>query len=220
LSSQLHTIAGLYAIADRGFNPFGSTAELARKYLEGGARIVQLRMKSASNASDVEGEARQIMKLKGEFDFTFIVNDRVDVALEVGADGVHVGKNDESIDSIKARSGGKLIVGYSSHSKDEAVEAERRGADYVAFGAIFPTRTKGAGHPVQGLEALEGVAKSVRIPLVAIGGIGRHNVQDVIGAGADAIAMITSLSMADDVVAEVRWFVNVFKDGVTRGGVD
>ena len=206
-------IAGLYTIVDRDFNPFDSMAELARRYLEGGVRIVQLRMKDASNASkasnasNVENEAREIMALKSEYDFTFIVNDYVDIALEVGADGVHVGENDEAIESIRERAGGKLIVGYSSHSKDEALAAEEQGADYVAFGAIFQTKTKGPGHPVQGIERLRDVAAALEVPLVAIGGICRGNVKDVLAAGADSVAMITALSQAADVTAETGWFI-------------
>jgi thiamine-phosphate pyrophosphorylase len=218
LNRRATAIGGLYAIADRDFNPFDSMAMLARKYLEGGAKIIQLRMKGASNASkarnasNAEKEAREIVKLKGEFGFTFIVNDYVDVALEVGADGVHVGENDEPVANIRKRAGNK-IIGYSSHSFEEALKAERDGADYVAFGAIFQTRTKGPGHPVQGLGRLKEVASSVRIPVVAIGGIKRENVMDIVAAGANAVAMITALSQARDIVAETGWFVKAIAGG-------
>lgn len=207
MNRQASNIHGLYAIADRGFNPFGSAAELARKYLEGGAKIVQLRMKDANEEDEVAREAREIMKLKDEFDFTFIVNDYVDVAIDVDADGVHVGANDEPVASIRERAGDDLIVGYSSHSFDEAIAAESDGADYIAFGAIFPTRTKGPGHPVQGLARLKELAGSAGVPVVAIGGITRENVADVVAAGADSVAMITALSQARDVVVETAWFV-------------
>lgn len=208
-------ISGLYAIADRDFNPFDSLSELVRRYLEGGAGIVQLRMKDDKDVrrgtSDVGRNAEEIMKLKGEYDFIFIMNDHVDVALDVGADGVHVGENDEPIEDIRARTGGDFVIGYSSHSKGEAVGAQGRGADYVAFGAVFPTRTKGPGHPIQGLEGLAEVSRSLEIPLVAIGGIGRENIARVIEAGADAVAMITALSQADDVVEETRWFLKAIE---------
>jgi len=215
LSRQATAIRGLYAIADSDFNPFGSMAEFARKYLEGGARIIQLRMKGARDSSEVERELRGVIELKGEFDFTFIVNDYVDVALESGADGVHVGENDEPVTSIRERAGEDLIVGYSSHSLEEALRAQRDGADYVAFGAIFPTRTKGPGHPVQGLGRLEEVAASLQVPVVAIGGITRENVADVVAAGADSIAMITALAQSRDVVAETAWFVKAVSGGAS-----
>jgi thiamine-phosphate pyrophosphorylase len=216
---RAESISGLYTIVDSGFNPFDSLATLARRYLEGGARIVQLRMKTVdasgspksevrSPTSDFRRNAEEIMKLKREFDFTFIVNDYADIALEVGADGVHVGENDEPVERLRARVGEKLLIGYSSHSREEAVEAERCGADYVAFGAIFPTPTKGPGHPVQGLRRLREVASAVNVPLVAIGGIVRENVRGVLAAGADAVAMITALARAENVVAETKWFTD------------
>jgi thiamine-phosphate pyrophosphorylase len=221
LNRRATTIGGLYAIADRDFNPFDSLAMLARKYLEGGAKIVQLRMKDSGPGTRDSGlgtrifrdNALEIMKLKGEFDFTFIVNDYVDVALDVEADGVHVGENDEAVASIRKRAGDDLIIGYSSHSVGEARGAEMDGADYVAFGAIFPTRTKGPGHPVQGLGRLKEIASSVRVPVVAIGGITRENVADVVAVGVDSIAMITAISQARDVVAETAWFVRAIADG-------
>ena len=216
------TISGLYAIADSSYDPFGSLAVLARAYLDGGCRVVQLRMKDAGIGDQGSGiglmrnVAVEIMKLKAEYDFLFIVNDYVDLALDLGADGVHVGANDEGVGSIRARAGGRLIVGYSAHSLDEAVTAARSGADYVAFGAIFPTKTKGPGHPVQGIDKLASVVRAVGRPVVAIGGIGRDNIDDVVQAGAASAAMITALAEAPDVAAETRWFVNRI-EGACRG---
>jgi len=206
------SIRGLYAIADPAWNPHDSLCELARDFLEGGASVVQLRMKKPDDAdpsweSRVEVEAKSIAALKADYDFTFIVNDYVDVALRVGADGVHVGENDMPVDEVKKRVPEGMIVGYSSHSLSEAREAVAKGADYVAFGAIFPTPTKGPGHPVQGTDALKELAASVDVPVVAIGGIVRDNVDLVIEAGADAVAMITGLSRAPSIVEEARWYV-------------
>ena len=216
-------IRGLYAIADSVFNPCASLSELARRFLDGGCRIVQLRMKNSVNrgsGSEVRGlavdgaavlaEARAIARLKAEYDFTFIVNDHADVAAEVGADGVHVGENDAPVAAIKSKYGDRLIVGYSSHSLEEARRAVECGADYVALGAIFPTKTKGPGHPVQGLAKLSELVRSIDVPVVAIGGIGRGNVGDVIAAGASSVAMITALSEAEDIAAEARWFEGCF----------
>ncbi len=209
------TISGLYAIADSSYDPFGSLAVLVRAYLDGGSRVVQLRMKDAGTRTMME-TAVEIMKLKAEYDFQFIVNDYVDLALELGADGVHVGANDEGVGSIRARSDNRLIVGYSAHSLGEAVTAARSGADYVAFGAIFPTKTKGPGHPVQGIDKLASVVRASSRPVVAIGGIGRDNIDDVMRAGAASAAMITALAEAPDVAVETRWFVNRI-EGACRG---
>ncbi len=204
-------IAGLYAIVDSQWNPCATLAALAERYLEGECRLLQLRMKDVRDPGSgirdpMRKEAEAIMRLKDRFDFTFIVNDHADLAREVGADGVHVGENDESVAAIRARHGAHLLIGYSSHSVDEARNAVDAGADYVAFGAIFPTKTKGPGHPVQGLDRLKALAASVDVPVVAIGGITRENVHAVVDAGADAVAMITALSQAQDMVEETKWF--------------
>lgn len=203
-------IKGLYAIADSRWNPCGGLPALVQKFLEGGAKIVQLRVKDGKK-DDVLSIARQIMVFRGGWDFTFIVNDHADVAVAAGADGVHVGENDEPVLAIKKRFGEKLIVGCSSHSIGEARLAEADGADYVAFGAIYPTRTKGPGHPVQGIEKLKELVNTVNAPVVAIGGIGRDNIDEVLSAGARSVAMITALSQADDIASETKWFADKFK---------
>jgi thiamine-phosphate pyrophosphorylase len=198
-------IGGLYAIADRSHSLSATLPSLVHKFLKGGCSVVQLRMKGAT-ATEVRRAAAEVAGLRRDYDFTFIVNDFADVALEVGADGVHVGAADEPIASIRKRAGARLIIGYSAHSLEEARSACEAGADYVAFGAIFPTRTKGPGHPVQGVEALSELVKALPIPVVAIGGIGRENIDAVKGTGVSSVAMITALSHAHDIVAETKWF--------------
>lgn len=200
------TISGLYAIADSSWNPCGSLALLTKKFLDGGCQIVQLRMKERKQ-EDILTEAKAIAAFKGKYNFQFIINDHADIATEVGADGVHVGEHDTSVCELRRRYGNRLIIGYSSHFIDEAKKAEGDGADYVAFGAIFPTKTKRLGYPVQGAMKLAQLIQTMHIPVVAIGGIGRDNVAQVIKAGASAVAAITALSQADDIEAEVRWFV-------------
>ena len=161
-------IRGLYAIADSSFDPCESLPKLAAKYLAGGCRLVQLRIKTKdarpSLWNDLAFEAaKEILKLKKSFDFTFIINDYVDVAAELKADGVHVGKNDMSVGEIRNYVGNRLLIGYSSHSYEEAVAAEKAGADYVALGAIYPTATKGYGHPVVGIETLKRVTQTLKV---------------------------------------------------------
>ena len=135
------------------------------------------------------------------------MNDYWDVAISVGADGVHVGKNDVPVSQIRQKWKDRLIIGYSSHSFKEACQAQSEGADYVALGAIFPTVTKGPGHPILGIEELRKVTQALDIPVVAIGGIKRENVNQVIKAGASAAAMITALTKTEDIIAETSWFV-------------
>jgi thiamine-phosphate pyrophosphorylase len=210
---RAEVICGLYAIADAHWNPAPTLADLVRMFLDGGCRLVQLRMKSdPANPEEglenrVRGVAREIMGLKEGYDFTFIVNDYPRVALEVGADGIHVGQGDMPVEELRSLVGRGMIVGYSSHDIEEAKRAVSAGADYVSFGAIFPTSTKGPGHPVQGLARLRELSQVVEVPVVAIGGIRRENVRQVIEAGAAAAAMITALSQAPDVVDETAWFV-------------
>ena len=214
-------LRGLYTIVDRGVSPGGDLVRLARDYLQGGVRIIQLRDKSRLESSETRAAFRETAKgiaaWKQEFDFLFIVNDDLETALEVGADGVHVGKDDCSIEECRRRLVRRgevlspLLVGYSAHSIEEAVEAERRGADYVAFGAIFPSPTKGPGHPIQGIEKLREVVGTLRVPVVAIGGIGRDNIKDVLATGVASVAMISSLAKLKDRVGETRFFTGCFK---------
>lgn len=211
-------IHGLYAIADPTFAGGRTPVELAKDYLEGGCRLIQLRVKPQPKFQ-IQKFAQEIMALKKSGDFTFIINDHVDIALEVGAEGVHVGANDEPVEEIRKRvgrrvgdrAGKKMLIGYSSHSLKEALAAEKAGADYVAFGAIFPSKTKGPGHPVQGLEKLRAVVRAVKIPVVAIGGITRENFAQVRATGAAAIAMITALTEAPSVIKEAAHFVSLLK---------
>lgn len=202
-------INGLYVIVDATFSPGRRHVDIAQAVLDGGGTNLQLRIKDATpnQYHQIQMIADEIMSLKSRYAFTFIVNDYLDVAMAVGADGIHVGENDMSVAEIKARAPG-LMVGYSSHSVEEALAAERVGADYVALGAIFPTATKGVGHPVQGIERLSALVKAVAIPTVAIGGITRANIADVVKTGVDAVAMITAITKAPDMTAETRWFVD------------
>lgn len=202
-------LQGLYTIADNQFRPDKSHLQLAEAFLRGGAKVIQLRMKKQTlSPFFIEQCAEEIMKLKQRYVFTFIVNDFVDVALEVEADGVHVGANDMPLQEVRRKVGSKMLIGYSSHSLKEALTASTAGADYVAFGAIFPTKTKGPGHPVQSLEKLRKVVETLKVPVVAIGGIGRENFKQVLETGVASIAMITALTEAPDIATATQYFVS------------
>lgn len=162
--------------------------------------MVQLRMKNSSPA-ERRRAAAETAQLKQDYDFCLIINDDPELAVGVGADGVHVGKGDQSIEAVRGAYGADLLIGYSSHALAEARDAEACGADYVAFGAIFPTSTKGPGHPVQGLERLREVRQVLRLPLVAIGGINAANARSVLETGVDAVAMISGLVHDSDAIA-------------------
>lgn len=200
-------IQGLYAICDNTFSPQYSHLELAQKILQGGCKILQLRMKSEQNLSKVKKVMEEILDLKKKYNFTFILNDYVELAAALPVEGVHIGQDDLPLPVTRQIMGPDKIIGYSSHSLEEALAAEKAGADYVALGAIFPTNTKGPGHPVQGLNTLQKVVESIRIPLVAIGGISLENILSVIKTGVSSIAMITALSQAKNVTEATQYFV-------------
>lgn len=207
----MREIRGIYALCDTSLNSRLSHLELARQLVAGGAPILQLRMKGETDLGKVREVARQILALKQERDFTFLLNDFVALGAELPVDGVHVGQDDLSIAEARKILGPDRLIGYSSHSLEEALAAEAAGADYVALGAIFPTATKGPGHPVQGPETLRRVVAALRAPVVAIGGINRENLSQVLATGVAAVAMIGALSLAPDIAAEARWFVDQFQ---------
>ncbi len=216
-SPSAKKISGLYAIADAAWNPMSRLDLLVEKFLEGGCKLIQLRAKidgkkiaTAEQSKEILFEAaKRSMSLRSKFDFTLIINDFADVAFECGADGVHVGENDEPVSAIKNSYKNSLLVGYSSHSTAEAQRAVRDGADYVAIGAVFPTKTKGPSHPVVGLAKLSELCSSVKVPVVAIGGINPHRAAMALGAGASAFAVITALVESNDIASAVRNFVEV-----------
>jgi len=202
-----HVIHGLYAICDISYSQHKSEYELAKALLDGGAPILQLRMKNEKNLERVREQAQKILEEKKNYNFCFILNDYVDLAKDLAVDGVHVGENDLPVSEVRRLLGKDILIGYSSHTIDEALKAEQDGADYVALGAIFQTATKGPGHPVQGLERLKEFVRKIKVPKVAIGGITWENIDLVLETGVDAIAMITALSKAKNVVEETHKFV-------------
>jgi thiamine-phosphate pyrophosphorylase len=210
---QIH---GLYAICDTIFCPEKTHTQLAEELLSGGIKILQLRMKGETDLQRVRDTAKQILQLKKRFDFTFIVNDFVDIAMELGADGIHVGRDDTSVAEILKKTDGKVLVGYSSHGLEEAVAAEQQGAHYVALGAIFPTPTKGPGHPVLGLELLRRVVRQLKVPVVAIGGINQINFTEVLNTGVAAIAMIGALTTGNNVSQQAAEFIKRFSRSEPR----
>ncbi|MBF0493086.1 MAG: thiamine phosphate synthase [Deltaproteobacteria bacterium] len=198
---------GLYAICDISFSSHKSQHELAQQLLAGGAKILQLRMKNAKDLNRVREQAQKILEEKKNYNFCFVLNDYVELALELGVDGIHVGENDLPVSEVRKIVGPQMLIGYSSHSIEEAKQAEAEGADYVALGAIFPTATKGPGRPVQGLEKLKEFVAQISIPKVAIGGITWDNLEGVLNTGVDAIAMITALSKAEDVSKATELYI-------------
>jgi thiamine-phosphate pyrophosphorylase len=175
---------------------------LARILLDAGARVMQLRLKSASGR-DLLAAARAIATMCHKRGAMLIIDDRTDIAMLGGADGVHLGQEDLPLEAARRLAGSEMIIGISTHSVEQAVVAERGGADYIGFGPMYPggLRNNVAG---KGLELLREVRAAVRIPIVAIGGITEATVPAVLAAGADACAIITDVVRAPDIAAKVR----------------
>ncbi len=203
-------VNGLYAIIDNSLKPSISNIEIARKVLDGGARIFQLRGKGLSSRKLLE-EARDIRELTRKSGALFIVNDRADIALLSNADGVHLGQDDLTIAEARKILGKDKVIGISTHNLEQAMKAASEGANYIGFGPVFGTTTKADAEEAKGLEALREVRKSVNIPVVAIGGIILENVVDVLSAGADAVAVISAIVKADDIEGATKRFLEVFK---------
>ena len=189
-SSMETCLEGLYVLTDVRLSGI-SHAGTAEALLKGGASIIQLRDKEISPRRYYEA-ASKIKELCSRYVALFIVNDRVDIALAVGADGVHLGQDDLTIAHARKILGPDFIIGISTHSLDQALEAQQGGADYIGFGPMFPTATKDAGEP-QGLKPLKSLRASIRIPIAAIGGINPENACSVLESGADMLAVASSV---------------------------
>jgi thiamine-phosphate pyrophosphorylase len=189
----------LCVITDDLCNP----VELAQMALAGGARMLQLRRKSASGRELFEWAVR-IQELCHGHEALFIVNDRVDIAIAMQADGVHLGQEDLPAAAARAMLGPDAIVGVSACNVDEAIRARDDGADYIGLGHIFPTFSKDKPFPPLGTVAIGEVRKVVGLPVVAIGGIGAQNVTEVMQAGASGIAVISAVAGAENPSAAAR----------------
>ena len=181
----------LYAVTDSSRLPGGSLARQVEGVLKGGATMVQLREKHLSREA-FRAEALEIRAVCRRYGVPFLINDDVDLALEVDADGVHVGQEDMEAGQARARLGPDKILGVSAHSAAEALRAQAAGADYLGAGAVFPTGTKGDATALS-YEALREICSAVDIPVAAIGGIGPDNIARLAGSGVRGAAVVSAL---------------------------
>jgi thiamine-phosphate pyrophosphorylase len=192
-------VRGFYAVLDR------DDERLARALLSV-AKVLQVRIKPG-DAIDVVRVARMARRLCDDAGAALVVNDRVDIALAVGADAVHLGQTDLPIEAARAIAGDRLRIGVSTHDVDQVRAACRAGADYLGFGPVFATRTKANPDPVRGVDGLcAAVDAAGRVPVVAIGGIAPTDATAVYATGAAAICAISSVNAAADPVAAGRGF--------------
>ncbi|MDD3590813.1 MAG: thiamine phosphate synthase [Thermoguttaceae bacterium] len=192
----------LYAITDRAWTGKQSLAEQVESALKGGATCVQLREKELSDAEFL-ASAIELSALCKRYGVPFFVNDNVEIAIECGADGVHVGQDDMAVAQVRRRVGDAMLIGVSAHSVEEARDAVENGADCLGVGALFATNTK-QGANVLPKEVLRDICAAVNVPVVAIGGIKKTNIAQLVGAGVAGVAVVSAIFGADDIESETR----------------
>jgi len=197
-----------YLVTDSKLSRNGTLSDV-RKAVRAGCKIIQYREKNKSTVQMIE-EALQIKALCRDR-AVFIINDRVDVALAVDADGVHIGQDDMPFETARNLLGEGKIIGLTTHDIEESVQAGKTGADYIGLSPIFETSTKQDAGEGCGVSMIERVRERVKLPIVAIGGINKSNVRDVIKAGADAAVAISAVVCSEDVYKEVCEFIEVIK---------
>lgn len=186
----------LYLVSDKKSCKNRDLEELIQQAILGGVTIVQLREKNI-DSKDFYEQALRVKRVTDKYNIPLIINDRVDIALAVGADGVHVGQEDLSCSVIKRNISKNLIVGVSVHNVEEAMRAELDGADYIGCGALFNTSTKENTKKLK-IEELIKIKENVKIPVVAIGGINEENIEELYDSNIDGIAVVSAILSKDN----------------------
>lgn len=189
----------LYAVTDRHWLDGRTLLDVVKESLDGGVTMLQLREKTLEEGRFLE-EARELQALCRERHIPFIVNDNVDIAKAMDADGIHVGQSDMEALDVRAKLGPGKIIGVSAHTVEEALLAERHGADYLGVGAVFPTGSKDDADEVS-YETLKAICDAVSIPVVAIGGVSQANVAQLAGSGICGVAVISAIYAQKDIKA-------------------
>jgi thiamine-phosphate pyrophosphorylase len=191
-----------YGIIDLGYVEELNLARVAEQMIEGGVDLIQLRGKGKS-LDELVGHAVKLHELTARSSTPLIVNDHAEIAREIPVEGVHVGQDDDSIEVARRKAGRSVLIGKSTHSLEQALAAQREGADYIGFGPIFATPTKPDYAPI-GLADIRRVRAEVNLPIFCIGGINIDNLQSVIDAGAKRVVMVSALLKAHSIVDYAR----------------
>ena len=190
----------VYAVTDRRFLNGRRLVDDVEKTIKGGATFIQYREKSGQlNREEMIAEAKDIKELCAKYHVPFVIDDDVAMAKEVGADGVHVGQDDMACQLAREKLGQEAIIGVSAQTVEEAIEAEKQGADYLGVGAVFPTNSKDDAIEVP-KETLKAICEAVSIPVIAIGGVTADNTKELKGTGIVGVAVISAIFGADDIV--------------------
>ena len=187
----------LYAITDRAWLKGKTVAEAVEEAILGGATCIQLREKNLSDEEFLK-TAMDVKAVTDKYNIPLIINDNVDIAVRVGADGAHIGQDDEEIKSAREKLGADKIIGLSAATVEEAVQAEQSGADYIGVGAVFNTLTKLDANTVS-FETLKEICNTVKIPVVAIGGISKDNALQLAGTGIEGISVVSAIFAQNDI---------------------
>lgn len=206
----------LYAVTDRSWLDGRTLYSQVEEALEGGATFLQLREKDLDEEHFLE-EAKELQALCRRYGVPFIVNDNVDVALAMGADGIHVGQSDMEAGDVRKLLGPDRILGVSAQTVEQALLAQKRGADYLGVGAVFPTGSKDDADDVS-YDTLRAICEAVSIPVVAIGGISQSNVMQLRGSGICGIAVISAIFAQKDIKAATKKLKEITKEMVAGTG--
>ncbi len=189
----------LYAVTDRSWLGEETLYSQVEEALKGGATFIQLREKKMDEGSFLE-EAKEIQKLCRQYQVPFVINDNVDIAARIDADGVHVGQSDMEAGDVRKKLGPDKIIGVSAQTVEQALRAQEHGADYLGVGAVFPTGSKEDATEVSH-ETLKAICDAVDIPVIAIGGINSGNVSELRGTGICGVAVISAIFAKKDICA-------------------
>lgn len=192
----------VYAVTDRAWTGEKSLMEQVKEALEGGITFLQLREKKLSKEAFLQ-EAKEMKQLAEKYKVPFVINDNIEIAQKSGADGVHVGQDDMPVEEVRKILGEDKIIGVSAHNVEEALKAQKGGADYLGVGAVCQTATKSDASVVS-MEEMKKICESVSIPVVAIGGIHKDNLLMLENTGVDGIAVVSAIFAAKDIKEAAR----------------
>ena len=206
----------LYAVTDRAWlKENEDLTSVCKSVLENGATFLQIREKDLDEGT-FEQEAEALKKLCAQYHIPFVVNDSVEIALDIDADGVHVGQSDIKGRDIRSMIGNEKILGISAGTVEEAIAAEKAGADYIGVGAVFGTSTKKNARNLT-VEKLKEISESVSIPVVAIGGIGVSNIMELVESGVDGVAVVSAIFAAENPGEATAKLLKLSKEMVHHG---
>lgn len=215
ISNKRTLPAGIYALTSEVHSLGRSNIEVAREILAGGVPILQYREKS-KKVREMYEECLVLRAMTREYGALFIINDHLDLALAVGADGVHIGQDDLPLLKVRELVGPELIIGVSTHSPAQALQAVSGGADYIGVGPLFATHTKIDVCDPVGLDYLKYVVNNLAIPFVAIGGIKEHNLAEVVKTGARTVALVTEIVGDPDIVGKLKRLQSLMETDLSK----